>query len=172
MTKLTDIQLILLSTAASRPNGSLLPPPDSLGASAIRIRKGISALIKAGLATEVASTADIESWREDDGQGIAVIITDAGRAAIALDNNSSTQQVENIAADGHPQPSPPAYPTKTAMVIDLLSRSEGATLADLVTATGWLPHTTRAALTGLRKKGRNITKSKRGSETCYHVAAA
>ncbi|WP_070154946.1 DUF3489 domain-containing protein [Sphingobium phenoxybenzoativorans] len=172
MTKLTDIQLILLSTAASRPDGSLLPPPESLGASALRIRKGIAALIKSGLAEEIASNADTESWREEGGQGIAVIITHAGRAAIAPDGNGSTQPTENITAIVEPQPSPPAYPTKTAMVIDLLSRSEGATLADLLTATGWLPHTTRAALTGLRKKGRTITKIKRGSETCYHVAAA
>jgi hypothetical protein len=30
----------------------------------------------------------------------------------------------------------------------------------MVEATGWLPHTTRAALTGLRKKGYAIQKSK------------
>ena len=34
-----------------------------------------------------------------------------------------------------------------------MQRKTGATLDDLVEATGWLPHTTRAALTGLRKKG-------------------
>jgi len=38
-------------------------------------------------------------------------------------------------------------------VIEMLSRSGGASLADLIAATGWLPHTTRAALTGLRKRG-------------------
>jgi len=38
-------------------------------------------------------------------------------------------------------------------VIALLERPGGATLAELVAATGWLPHTTRAALTGLRKRG-------------------
>ena len=40
-----------------------------------------------------------------------------------------------------------------AQVIELLQRGDGATLAELVAATGWLPHTTRAALTGLRKRG-------------------
>jgi hypothetical protein len=34
-----------------------------------------------------------------------------------------------------------------------MQRTEGATLDDLITATGWLPHTTRVALTGLRKTG-------------------
>ena len=43
--------------------------------------------------------------------------------------------------------------SKISMVADLLRRKGGATLAELVAATGWLPHTTRAALTGLRKKG-------------------
>ncbi|HTR15161.1 MAG TPA: DUF2924 domain-containing protein [Roseiarcus sp.] len=42
---------------------------------------------------------------------------------------------------------------KIAQVIELLQRRDGATIAELVAATGWLPHTTRAALTGLRKRG-------------------
>jgi hypothetical protein len=42
--------------------------------------------------------------------------------------------------------------TKAAVVIGLLSRAGGASIDDLITAAGWLPHTTRAALTGLRKR--------------------
>jgi hypothetical protein len=38
-------------------------------------------------------------------------------------------------------------------------------------ATGWLPHTTRAALTGLRKKGHVIEKTKRDDATCYRIEA-
>lgn len=38
-------------------------------------------------------------------------------------------------------------------MINLLQQPEGATIIDLTHATGWLPHTTRAALTGLRKRG-------------------
>ena len=44
----------------------------------------------------------------------------------------------------------PQLRTKQARVIALLERETGATLAKLVAATSWLPHTTRAALTGLR----------------------
>ena len=40
----------------------------------------------------------------------------------------------------------------------------------MVAATGWLTHTTRAALTGLKKKGEVITKGKRGDVTCYFIA--
>jgi hypothetical protein len=39
----------------------------------------------------------------------------------------------------------------------MLSTDKGATLEELTDATGWLPHTARAALTGLRKRGR-LTK--------------
>lgn len=56
------------------------------------------------------------------------------------------------------------------MIIALLLRPEGATLAEMTEATGWLAHTTRAALTGLRKKGHTIEKTKRGDVTCYRIA--
>ena len=62
--------------------------------------------------------------------------------------------------------------TKSAAVIALLSREEGATLDEMIDATGWLPHTTRAALTGLKKKGHVIVRGKRGEVTCYRIAAA
>jgi len=66
----------------------------------------------------------------------------------------------------------PKPPSKTSRVLDLLHRPEGATLAQLVEATGWLPHTTRAALTGLRKKGHAIVKYKGNEVTRYTIAAA
>ena len=66
--------------------------------------------------------------------------------------------------------SAPATGAKSTAVIALLEREGGATLAELIAATSWLPHTTRAALTGLRKKGHAIERSKRGDETCYRIA--
>ena len=60
--------------------------------------------------------------------------------------------------------------TKIGRVIELLRRPGGATLAEMTGATGWQPHTTRAALTGLRKKGHTIEKSKRDGVTCYRIA--
>ena len=62
-----------------------------------------------------------------------------------------------------------APPKKIDTVVALLKRAEGATLAEMVEATGWLPHTTRAALTGLRKKGRAVDRRKRDDVTCYHL---
>lgn len=51
-------------------------------------------------------------------------------------------------------------PNKTEKVLALLTRTGGATLDELVEATGWLPHTARAALTGLKKKGHHIERTK------------
>lgn len=61
--------------------------------------------------------------------------------------------------------------TKIGTVLGLLRRVDGVTLAELVAATGWLPHTTRAALTGLRKKGHVLEKATRDGTTVYLLAA-
>lgn len=56
-------------------------------------------------------------------------------------------------------------------MIGLLSRDSGAKLDDLIAATGWLPHTTRAALTGLRQKGYTLVRSKGpDGQTAYRIA--
>lgn len=61
--------------------------------------------------------------------------------------------------------------TKQDQVAALLLRDEGATLDQMVTATGWLPHTTRAALTGLRKKGYAIDSDKLDGVRTYRAVA-
>lgn len=52
ISKLSDLQLILLSTACQREDGSLLPPPDSVGNHMGRIRMATTGLIKRGLVEE------------------------------------------------------------------------------------------------------------------------
>lgn len=63
--------------------------------------------------------------------------------------------------------------TKQAKVLELLRRPEGATIAQLVKATGWQPHTVRGALAGALKKrlGLTITSEKvEESDRVYRVA--
>lgn len=50
--------------------------------------------------------------------------------------------------------------TKTSRILALLQRPSGASLEELIEVTCWLPHTIRAALTGLRKKGHPVTSEK------------
>jgi hypothetical protein len=51
-------------------------------------------------------------------------------------------------------------PSKSAFVQDLLRREEGASLDELVTATSWQPHSARAFISGLRKRGVEIEREK------------
>lgn len=60
--------------------------------------------------------------------------------------------------------------TKSAIVQKLLSRNKGATLAEIMAATSWQPHSTRSFLTGLRKKGIPLLKEARNNgETCWRI---
>lgn len=51
-------------------------------------------------------------------------------------------------------------PTKHQQVIDLLSRDNGASLEEMSNLANWLPHSTRAFLTGLKKRGYAIVSDK------------
>jgi hypothetical protein len=61
--------------------------------------------------------------------------------------------------------------SKQAQLAALLVRDEGATLDQMIALTGWLPHTTRAALTGLRKKGYVIDSDKLDGVRTYRAVA-
>lgn len=75
--------------------------------------------------------------------------------------------------DSRPAPAtdPAGKPaSKIQKVIDLLERPDGTSLDELISATGWQPHTTRAALTGLKKKGYSVSSDKVGEVRRYRVS--
>lgn len=63
--------------------------------------------------------------------------------------------------------------TKKAQLIKLLSRKSGADVSAISEKFGWLPHTTRAALSGLRKSGFELTSEKpsNGGLSRYRIIA-
>ena len=67
--------------------------------------------------------------------------------------------------------SPTVKLTKRDQLAALLLRDDGATLDQMIAATGWLPHTTRAALTGLRKTGYAIDSEKVDGVRTYRAVA-
>lgn len=173
--KLTDTQLVILSSAVQRDDGSAVLPDRLKGSAAKAV---VGKLLTLGFIREVRVRRDEPAWREDDeGKPIGLKITKAGSAAIGVEDQGEAEPepvaparrprnaaaVENLARE-------PRAGSKQAQIITLMRRKSGATLDDLVAATGWLPHTTRAALTGLRKKGYAVEKAKRGTgATAYHV---
>ena len=167
MTKLSDTQCILLSSASQRDDGSLYPLPSTLkpgGGTA----KAVEALVARGFAEE-RETSSTDAVRRADGDlRYGLFMTSAGAAAIGF---GETVGQDAVSAVEVPTPAAKAS-SKTAMVIGLLARGGGATLPELIDATGWLPHTTRAALTGIRKKGHLVERTKRDGVTCYRIAVA
>ena len=159
MIKLNDLQLVLLSAAAQREDGSLLPPPEHLADQMARIRKTIPPLIKRALVEEAVTDDPLRVWREEGDDRFALIITQAGRALIGIEPEP----------DGAAPASPAPASSKIAIVLEMLDRPDGACMNDLVSATGWLPHSARAALTGLRKKGHRIILDKSGERSCYRI---
>jgi hypothetical protein len=67
----------------------------------------------------------------------------------------------------------PVRPSKKAAIVALLERPNGAAIGDLIEATGWQTHSVRAALTGLRKEGKELVRDKDAAGvTHYRLAAA
>jgi hypothetical protein len=190
--KLTDTQLVLLGAAAQRKDLCLVAPPTLKGATA---QKVASKLISAGFIKEVKAKASDPIWRRDEesGASYALKLTAAGAKAIAVDDAAEPEDAseKSDALANHdqaailskldakearpaeamePSPAGPSAPrggSKLARVIGLLERDHGATIEELIAATGWLAHTTRAALTGLRKRAYAVaidrSNDKRGS---------
>jgi hypothetical protein len=63
-------------------------------------------------------------------------------------------------------------PTKHQQVIDLLSRDNGASLKEMSNIANWLPHSTRAFMTSLKKKGYTITSDKTDGVRRYRATSS
>ena len=164
ITKLTDAQRLMLSAAAQRDDRILAPPANLKGGTAQSVA---AKLIAGGLVKEVKAKAGAAAWRRDaeTGQAFALQLTAAGLKAAAIDDGSVASTApeakaanEGVAASNPCSASAPRDGSKISQVIGLLRRDDDATLDEVVAATGWLPHTSRAALTGLRKRGYTVEK--------------
>jgi hypothetical protein len=168
MPSLSDLHAVLLTHAAQRDSGSLLPFPENLADNKpTRIPIAIKALVKRGFACEQETMIKASVYRTDGDLQFGAFITPAGLAAINIGEDESAVRNEQAPAS---EPKPAT--SKRETVLALLHRESGVTLAELIQATSWLPHTTRAALTGLRKKGHCIERSKRGNVSCYRIEVA
>jgi hypothetical protein len=64
--------------------------------------------------------------------------------------------------------------TKEAQLIAMLRRPEGATIAQVIAATGWQPHTVRGAISGAlkKKRGLDVTSEKNAAgERVYRITS-
>jgi hypothetical protein len=192
--KLTDTQLAILSAASQREDRCLIAPKYLKGGAA---QKVAAKLLAAGLAREIKAKTGMALWRrdEDAGRAYSLKLTAAGLKATAVDGGdwqasahkgatpdanedaSKSKKAANLAATPGAAATPtspaPRHGTKIAGVIELLQRDQGAKLDELIAATGWLPHTARAALTGLRHRGYDVRleRGEKGRASIYRAFA-
>jgi hypothetical protein len=62
--------------------------------------------------------------------------------------------------------------SKSASVTKMLSRGNGATVAEIVKSTGWKEHSCRAFLTGVRKRSKLLKEQRPDGKTAYRIEAA
>lgn len=202
--RLSDAALVLLSHAASRADGMVLPPPSALRARGSALAVLLANLLERGLIQEIPVESEGQSWRRDDVDGwIGLQISALGLSAIGVEvqpDDSQSQTDEPTVGFSAPElldvglvqgqpagapsagaplagPAPKLASTeqpsrrisKQDQIVGLLGRAEGASLETLMATTDWLPHTIRAALSGLRKKGHVITHHKSETGAAVHV---
>ena len=177
MTKLTETQTIILSAGAQRPDNIALPLPKGLAGAAAKM--AVTKMIEHGWLQEVDANLRRNEplWRETgDGHGTTLVVTDAGLLAIGIESVVVKTVVairEHAAKAAAPKLPTQRAGTKQAQIIAMLQRSRGATVAEMVEATGWLAHTVRASISGALKKklGLPITAEKvEGRGTVYRLA--
>lgn len=179
MPKLSDAQAVLLAAAAARADLSALPAPETLKLRGAALERTLQGLLSRGLIAQdpTKERAKRSKWAGPDaqaGERHRLIITPAGLDALGVGGSRAGGR----SAD--PAPGQPRHPKaqtarpagKLGVLLDAVSRPEGATLDDLSAASGWLPHTTRAAVTRLRQRGYDVRIATTGTRKAYHLVPA
>jgi hypothetical protein len=193
-------QLLILATAARRHDRMIVPRPAGLRARGAVRRRPLAALLERGLVEELPTKKDESlAWRRDDrGRHRALRLTPAGLAAVAgpagPDGGAGEGTARRRAAERHTPtaerliapkheapleengaaaPAPGPRPGgKLGRVLEAVGAAGGATLAELAGLTGWQPHTTRAALTRLRRRGHALERLDLNGRKAYRLGAA
>lgn len=199
MASLTDTQVIVLSRAAARDDGVPSRPPKMSKARAAKIGAALVerklmrevpakpgapvwSVDEEGRALAIVITARgrkaIDVQHEvnplppsDIGEKVSSRRMGAGESAPTCEGSSASEGAKQKAdhADSGSTVNP-RVGSKQALIVSMLRADAGASIGMIANATGWLPHTTRAALTGLRKRGFSIERSREdGGESSYRI---
>ena len=157
MTDLTATQTRILSAGAQRSGVLAMPLPKGLHGAAAK--KVVTMLLERGLVEEVDANIhkDAPLWRETgDGHGTTLVVTEAGLTAIGIEPVVVQTMARVRSASEKLMPfvtlKPPRVGTKQGRLITMLKEQSGASIDEIVTATGWQVHTIRGTISGVLKK--------------------
>jgi hypothetical protein len=161
--QLTDAQRSVLEPACSREDLCVFPILAKLKGGAVG--NVCKSLLKRGLLQEVPAFDAMTVWRHDRESGaLSLRATDAGKLAVKGETVPSPGEAPTAScAPDVPAAHPaPAKGSRQGTLVRLLRRPEGATIGDMVDATGWQPHIIRGALSGVigKKLGLTVTSEK------------
>lgn len=182
--KLTATQTQVLKAATYRPDGNIEPLPPALRGGARA--KVIEGLLARELVTKFHYPDRVEYYatdaayvavgrkRKTPGPSVPASREKAAVAAteatVAQEKQAAAKRLLKIGVDGKPST---RENSKQALVIQLLRRPEGATIGQIVAATGWQAHTVRGTFAGTFKKklGLNLTSEKpEEGDRVYRIA--
>jgi hypothetical protein len=160
---MTDLSKSQLATILSALDGERRSPANrdaalkAIGRSAERLGLTAEAVLAAAPGL-LDGRLDAEAWRTELAEPPAALAPEP-----AAEESDAPEPRRPRSREG----------TKEAQVIAMLRRPEGATIAQVVEATGWQPHTVRGAISGALKKKRGLevaSQKNEDSERVYRIA--
>jgi hypothetical protein len=199
--KLTEADRVILASAGARETGFVLPVPKSLKLSTADLDPVLRRLLSKGLLLERPSLPDEKPWAgSQEGARTSLIIAPQGLEAIGLGTGEETASAESKPSHSKgrastkrassprraaskpkagpepetTEPAPVGRTTKLDILIGALRQRKGATIAELMEATGWQAHSVRGSISGALKNRMSlnvVSKTVDGRGRVYRIEA-